>query len=65
MDGVDDLGGIYPIEVDRSDPEIHVTELALDHVQRDALAGHLDGVCVPQLVGGETAADAGLGCDAA
>ncbi len=36
-------------------------ELALDDVQRDALAGELDGVCVAQLVRCETSADARLG----
>ena len=36
MDGVDDLGAVDPLEVDRSDPEIAMAELALDHHQRDA-----------------------------
>jgi hypothetical protein len=37
-----------------------VPELALDHVERHALAGHLDGMCVAKLVRGEAAADARL-----
>jgi hypothetical protein len=35
-----------PWEVDRGDPEVAVAELALDDGQRDALVGHLDGMCV-------------------
>jgi hypothetical protein len=42
-----------------------VAELALNHVQRHALAGHLDSMCVAKLVRGEAAADAGLRSDAA
>ena len=38
-----------------------MAELALDHVERDALAGELDGVGVAQLVRREAAPDAGLG----
>jgi hypothetical protein len=38
-----------------------VAELALDDDQRHALARHLDGVGVPQLVGREAPSDAGLG----
>jgi len=37
-----------------------VTELALDHIQGDAFAGHLDGVRVAQLVGREASAHTGL-----
>jgi hypothetical protein len=36
-----------------------VSELALDDDQRHAFTGHLDRVCVPQLVGREASADAG------
>ena len=42
-------------EVDRGNPEVAVTELALDHDQRDAFARHLDGVGVPELVRREAA----------
>jgi hypothetical protein len=35
-------------------------ELALDHVERQALARHLDGVGVPELVRCEAAPDPGL-----
>ena len=38
-----------------------MAELALDDVERHALAGELDGVGVAQLVGREAAPDAGLG----
>ena len=42
-----------------------MSELALDHSERDAFAGHLDGVSVAELMGRETAADAGGGAEAA
>jgi hypothetical protein len=35
-----------------------MTELALDHQQRDPLAGHLDGVRVPELMFVPTSAQA-------
>ena len=41
-----------------------MSELTLDDVQRDAFAGHLDGVCVAQLMGREASAHAGLMGDA-
>ena len=50
VDGVDDLGVIDSLKMDRGDAEDGVSELALDDVQRHALPGHLDGVCVTQLV---------------
>ena len=34
-------------------------ELALDHDQRDSLVGHLDGVCVAELMGREPPPDTG------
>lgn len=34
--------------VDGLDPEFAVSELAMNDVQRHALAGHLDGACVTQ-----------------
>src|SRR3954453_8712918 len=50
VDGVDDLGVVEALEVDRGDAEDRVTGLALDDDQRNALTGHLDGVRVTQLV---------------
>jgi hypothetical protein len=41
---------------DRRHAEVDVAELALDHLQRNTFAGHLDGVGVAQLVGGRSAA---------
>jgi hypothetical protein len=46
VNGVDDLGAVDALQVDRGDAEVGVSELALDDDQRDALAGHLDGVGV-------------------
>jgi hypothetical protein len=42
-------------------PRLVCPELALDDDQRDALAGHLDGVRVAELVDCEAPADAGVG----
>jgi hypothetical protein len=39
VDGVDDLGVVDALQVDRSDAEVRVPELALDDDRRDALAG--------------------------
>src|SRR4051794_1671065 len=50
VDGVDDLGVVDALEVDRGDPEVRVAELALDDVQRHTLARHLDRVSVTQLM---------------
>src|SRR3954454_375957 len=65
VDGVDDLGAVDALQVDRGDPEVGVPELALDDDQRHALAGHLDGMRVPQLVRREAPPYAGLAGDAA
>jgi hypothetical protein len=59
VDGVDDLGVVDSAQVRGGDPEICVAELALDNEQRDALAGHLGGMGVPELVRSEPAANAG------
>ena len=50
VDGVDDLGVVDLLEVDRGDAEVGVAKLALDDVERDALVCHLDRVRVPQLM---------------
>ena len=61
VDGGDDLLGIDALEVDRGRAEVGVTELALDDVQRHALAGEFQRVRMAQLVWREAAPDAGLG----
>jgi hypothetical protein len=48
--GVDDLGVVDALEIDRRDAEVGVAELALNDEQRHALARHLKGVGMPQLV---------------
>ena len=50
VDGLDDLGVVDPAEVSRCDREIGVTEMALDHDQRDPFTRHLNRVRVPQLM---------------
>jgi hypothetical protein len=49
-DGIDDLGVVDGLQVDRRDAEVGVSELSLDHDERNALAGRLDGVGVTKLV---------------
>jgi hypothetical protein len=49
-DGMSLSGNFLTLKVDRRDAEVRVPELALDDDQRHALAGHLDGVGMPQLV---------------
>src|SRR5919106_1779636 len=39
-DGVDDLGRVDAVEIDRRHAEVDVAELALDHLQRNTFAGH-------------------------
>jgi hypothetical protein len=53
--GVDDLGVIDSLEVDRGDPEVGVSQLPLDDHERDAFMSHLDRVRVPKLVWREPA----------
>src|SRR3954452_2904906 len=65
VDGVDDLGVVDALQIDRGDPEVGVPELALGNDQRHALAGHLDGMRVAQLVRREAPPYAGLAGDAA
>jgi len=65
MDGVDDLGVVDSLQVDRGDAEVGVTELALDHDYRHAFASHLHGVGVSELVRRKPAPDSGLGSCAA
>jgi hypothetical protein len=50
VDGGDDLGVVDALQVDGSDAEVGVPQLALDDVERDALVGEFDGVGVAQLV---------------
>ena len=61
VDGGDDLLGVDALQVDDGGAEVGVAELALDNVQRNALAGELDGVRVAQLMRREAAAHARLG----
>jgi hypothetical protein len=44
VDGVNDLGVVDATQVHGGDREIGVTELALDHKQRHALARRLNSV---------------------
>jgi hypothetical protein len=50
MDGLDDLGVVDALEMDRRDVEVGVTELALDHDQWHPFACHLYRVGMPELV---------------
>ena len=55
MDSLDDLAAVDALQVDAGDAEVAVSELALDDNQRHALAGHLDGVGVTELMWREPA----------
>jgi hypothetical protein len=59
VDGLDDLGVVDALEVDRGDAEVAVAELALDDDERRALVSHLDGVGVAELMGREAPTHAG------
>ena len=60
MDRVDDLARVDPLQVGAGGAEVGMPELALDNVDRHPLTGKLDRVRMPQLMGREPAADAGL-----
>jgi hypothetical protein len=60
VDGLDDLRAVDCAQISGCDREIGVPELSLDHDQREPLAGHLDGVRVPQLVLVPTSAQASI-----
>lgn len=47
VDGVDDLGAVDALQVDRDDAEAGVPKLTLDHDERHSFASHLDGVRMP------------------
>jgi hypothetical protein len=59
VDGLDDLGIVDSTQVSGRNREIRVTELALDHDQRDPLPRHLNGVRVAQLMRREPPTDPG------
>jgi hypothetical protein len=59
--GLDDLGVVDALEVDRGDAEVAVAELTLDDDERHALVRHLNGVGVAELVRCEASANA-RGC---
>jgi hypothetical protein len=60
VDGIHDLGVVDSLEVDRGDAKVRVSELTLDHDQRDAFVRHLDRVRVPELMLVPTSAQAPL-----
>ena len=59
VDGLDDLGVIDPSQVSGGDREVCVTELSLDHDQRDPLARHLNRMRVSELMRREPATHLG------
>jgi hypothetical protein len=52
----DDFGVVDALQVDRSDPEVGVSQLALDDNQRNPLPSHLDRMGMSKLVWREAAA---------
>ena len=59
VDGVNDLGVVDPAEVAGGDCQIGVSELSLNHDQRDSLSRHLDRMGVTQLMRRESAPHSG------
>ena len=47
VDGVDNLAGIDPLEIDGRDPKRGTPERSLDDRERDPFVRHLDRVRVP------------------
>ena len=60
MDSGDDLLGVDALQVDRRGAEVGVSELSLDDVQGNALAGEFDCVGVAELMRREAPAHTGL-----
>jgi hypothetical protein len=50
VDGADHLAAVDALEVDAGDPEVGVSELALDYDEWDTLVRHLDRVGMPKLM---------------
>jgi len=61
MHRADDLTAVDALKVDAGDPEVGVSQLPLNHHERNPLVRHLDSVCVPQLMWREAAPDASCG----
>jgi hypothetical protein len=57
VDDVDDLAAVDALEVDGGDPEVRMSQLPLDNVQRDAFARHFDRVSVTKLMRCKPTAD--------
>jgi hypothetical protein len=62
-DGVDDLARIDPVQICGRGTKVDVAELALDDVDRHALARELDRVRVPQPVGRKPTSHASPGSE--
>ena len=48
VDGLDDLGVVDPAQISGRDREVGMSELSLDHDQRDPLARHPDRMRMPE-----------------
>ena len=57
VDGVDDLGVVDPLQIDRGDPEMCMPELALDNDQRYTLVSQLDRMRMAKLMWREATPD--------
>jgi hypothetical protein len=47
----DDFLGVNALQIDAGDPEVGVSELSLDRVDRNSLSRHFHGVSMAQLMG--------------
>jgi hypothetical protein len=48
MHRADDVTAVDALKVDAGDPEVGVSQLPLNHHERNPLVRHLDSACVPQ-----------------
>jgi hypothetical protein len=55
----DDLFRVDALQVDACDPQVRVTKLALNDVQRDTFSSHFDGMCMAELMWCEPTSDTG------
>ena len=60
VDRVYDLSRVDPLEVNRRNPKVGMSELPLNNRQRDPFVRHLDRMSMPELVRRESSADPSL-----
>jgi hypothetical protein len=61
VDGANDLAAVDALEIDAGDAKVRVSQLTLDHDQRNSLVSHLHSVGVAELVRREATPNADAG----